>query len=270
MCYASGHMLGSKKGLAIGAALRWEIGAVLAALRRSCDGDVRNESAGAWHAEVAGVAVVVYRTGVGIKAARRSTRRLLRDNPVGLILNTGCAGGLADALAPGDIIVAERLLGPPPACEAVAVAPHVQQVMGRVATDESLRIHGGTVLTSRFALLTRGQKQEHALTWTAQAVEMEGAGVATAAGEAECGFASVRTIIDPMQSDLPALAQWAAGGRRASRPPLRSLLSPLQLYQCADLYRNRRLASAALERFHGSLYTALRSGMIDLDLLGLR
>lgn len=258
--------------LAIGAALRWELQAVLRALRRRCDDGTWHADPATWSARVGATQVRLYRTGVGVKAARSATRRLLRRHRISLVLNTGCAGGLSPALGPGDIIVAERLLATSPSHQVIAVAPSLQRTLERVGGDDRFRVATGTLLTSRKPLATRGEKAEAAQLCAADAVEMEGIGVAEASADFASDFASVRAVIDPAAADLPLLSLWATAGPSplAPRPPLRALLSVQQMMCCVELLRNKRRASTALEHFHDALFAALQAGTIDLDLFSLR
>lgn len=256
--------------MGIGTALRWEAQAVLAALR-SCGGCVSAIGHGIWHADVGGVSLFLYRTGVGPKAARTATRRALRRHPASLVINTGCAGGLQHDLVAGDLIIADQLLSPPPEATCIAVDSSSRQMLHQIAAATAPRVRGGTLLTSRTPLLTRTVKQEHGSRWAADAVDMEGSAVAQAAAESGSRFLSIRAIIDPASSDLPLLAQWAATGHGATRRPrLSALLTPQQLRQYTQLVLDRRRAGRALQNVYTALFTALREGTIDEDLFGLR
>jgi len=257
----------SRRALAVGAALPWEVAAVVAALRSCGESVVEDRRRMLWLGTVASCPVLVYRTGVGIQAARKATRRILREHDVGFVLNTGCAGALTAGWGSGDIVAAQAILSPPPDCERLVIRAPIHQMISELATAVGRTPRTGTILTSRLPLFTAAQKEEHGRTWEAHAVEMEGAGVARAAAESACGFASVRTILDPLRSELPwlTLPRPTATARQSW-----AKLSPRHAVRRAVLYRHQRFARASLRDFHEALFAALRRGTIDLDLLGLR
>ncbi len=262
-------MVDSTNTVAVGAAMDWELRSVLAALERR--GEVRRQGRGIWCARSGPTTVLVYRTGVGIKAARRNTRDLLRQSRPSLIINTGCAGALEEGWLVGDIAVADLVLGPPPECKQWKVASPVREVICEIARSTIVHcIKAVTTLTCRSPLLTRDQKRAHGHDYAAQIVEMEGAGVAEAAADNGLPFASVRVILDPMMSDLPDVASTDFRKQSRSRQVARLLSSPTQAYRAALLYRNTKLARAALSRFCDNLFESVHAGMIDPHLLGLR
>ncbi len=259
----------SANTVAVGAAMRWEVEAVLAALRRH--GEVQSDRSNLWSGAAGSTSVLVYRTGVGIKAARRSTRELLQRFSPALIINTGCAGALESGWEPGDIAVATTVLGPPPGCERWTVAPPIHEVICEVANATGRRsTRAATQLTTRRPLLRAVEKRNHGLEWAAQVVEMESAGVAQAAAGHCCPFASARVILDPMQSELPDLTLSGARGRSTAGRMVGLLRSPRQAYRAAALYRNGRRARIELSHFCNALFDAIRAGTIDPGLLGLR
>jgi len=257
----------SRRALAVGAALSWEIAAIVAALRGCGASVVEDRRRMLWLGTVGSCPVLVYRTGVGIRAARKATRRMLREHDVGFVLNTGCAGALTAGWAAGDIVTAQAILGPPPTCERLVIHGPIHQMIGDLAPTVGRTPRTGTILTSLLPLFTAAQKEEHGRAWGAHAVEMEGAGVARAAAEAACGFASVRAILDPLRSDLPSPR--LPGPPTTARQSL-AKLSPRQAVRRVVLFRHQRFARASLRDFHEALFAALRRGTIDLDLLGLR
>jgi nucleoside phosphorylase len=259
----------SGNAVAVGAAMQWEVAAVLAALRTV--GDVRPLDRGRWSADLERAAVVVYRTGVGMKAARRRTRDLLRDTKPWLVVNTGCAGVLEDGWAAGDVAVATEILGPLPAGHRARIDPAVREMICEIA-EASLpgRIRAARVLTTRLPLQTESAKRTRAIDSDVQVVEMEGAGVFQAIEQSPCTFLSARVVLDPVEADLPDLRLWA-GSRRARAIALaRSMLSPAEAYRIAATLRNGWLARKSLVHFWRAVFEALNAGTIDRDLSGLR
>jgi nucleoside phosphorylase len=263
-------MHASHRVVAVGAALAWEVDAALAALCRCGEAAVLRPRRTVWLGTVGRYPILVYRTGVGLRSAQATTRRILREHEVAFVLNTGCAGALTTGWSAGDLVTAQAILSPPPACDRWAIPPPIHQMISQLATANGRTAHSGVILTSRLPLLTGAQKEECGQTWSAHAVEMEGAGVARAAADASCGFASVRAILDPMHTDLPAIAPRGSPLPAATRQQRRNQLSPHQVLRAAVLHHNQRLARASLQHFLDELFAALRRGTIDLDLLGLR
>ncbi len=262
-------MVDSTNTIAVGAAMDWELESVLAALARR--GEVHRQGRTIWRATSGPTTVLAYRTGVGIKTARRNTRELLRQSTPSLIINAGCAGALEEGWLAGDTAVADVILGPPPGCEQWTVAPSIREMICEIAKSTAGRdVRIVTTLTCRSPLLTGNEKRAHGHHYAAQIVEMEGAGVAEAATDSGCPFASIRVILDPMMSDLPEVGSPEFRKRSRSRQIARLLSSPTQAYRAAQLYRNTKLAQASLSRFCDNLFESLHAGMIDPHLLGLR
>lgn len=253
--------------IAVGAALAWEIEAVLVALQQC--GAVQPIRRRHWQATVGSVRIVVYRTGVGVSAARRATRRVLRETPAALVLNTGCAGALVSDWSPGDLIGGTIIAGPPPLCSLWPTDVRAREMICEVAATNGLRVRCAPLVTTVAPLINAAQKRACALASRADAVDMEGAGVAEAAAEQGRTFASLRAILDPLRPDLPSLALLAAR-RRDPWQVARSLASPVELLRTAALYRGKRSARASLRRFCYALFSAVQRGQIDPYLEGLR
>lgn len=255
--------------VAVGAAMQWEVAAVLAALRAV--GEVRPNGRGRWSADLEHAAVAVYQTGVGIKAARRRTREMLLDSDPWLVANTGCAGALEDGWAAGDIAVATEIVSSSPPSHHHRIDPTVREVICRIA-NPSLpgRVKAARVLTTRLPLLTEAAKRAHAVEHRIQLVEMEGAGVSQAIAQRPCAFVSARAVLDPVAADLPDLSA-LTGARRARAAALaRLVLSPAEACRAAATLRNGWRARKSLIRFWRAVFEALHAGTIDRDLSGLR
>ena len=90
--------------IAIFAALQWECGAVVRHLRR-----VERSRLGAftlWRSRAARHEVWVVKTGVGVQRAAAAVDALGDATRFALLMSTGCAGGLAPELRPGDLALA--------------------------------------------------------------------------------------------------------------------------------------------------------------------
>lgn len=245
---------------AVGAALRWELEAVLGALRRC--GAVNDVGGGCWRGAAGAIDVHVYRTGVGMRAARRSTTRLLRRIPASLVLNTGCAGALTDDWRAGDLAVATSVVGPPPTCTRWEVAAATRDMFCEIAAARPPR--PARLATSTSPLLDEERKRACAAALGADVVDMEGAGVAAAAQLCGRVFASVRVVLDPLRPGLPARAL-----PLAQRPPGRTTPAD-EVHRAAALYAHEQQARESLAAFYKALFAALPSGIIDPPLERLR
>jgi adenosylhomocysteine nucleosidase len=227
--------------IAIFAALQWECRPVLRQLGRpgceDADGFRR------WHADLPHGRVVLVRTGIGLERAEAAARALAAGGEFDLFLSTGCAGGLAPELRPGDLVVARSigLAGEP--AERVADAARAR---ARAAAERaSLRLLEGHVLSSP-RILAGAEEKRAAAAAGAKAVEMEGAAVARVAGERGIPFASVRSILDGADTRLEhsgvfvdpatgALRPWAIARHLARRPgTLRTLLEMRRMMEAAE------------------------------------
>ena len=177
-----------------------------------------------WHGSLHGQPVVLAVSGIGKVAAATTTAALIERFGVQRILFTGVAGGMAEGVQVGDVVVATAFvqhdLDVSPIFPRYQVPHHGKS---RFASDEALtallvqasrdmlarearpfpqaRIHQGLVVSGdRFI---SGAAESAALRATldaaghaALAVEMEGAAVAQVCHDYGVPFASVRTISD--------------------------------------------------------------------------
>ncbi len=230
--------------IAVGAALDWEIRAILRALGRHAAATPRRVDR-RWTATVAGHRVVVYKTGVGLKKARRSTRAVIAEERPTLLVSSGCAGGLTAELGCGDLVAPRSIVGPPPA------GPTWATLSTAVAAAST-----GPLVSARGALLEPSAKLALGDRYGAVAVDMESAAVAEAAGEAKIPLACLRVILDPVATDLrpiePLLARPTA--KAAIAAGLRSPRTGLALIR---LGWQTLAAARALEAAHDQLFASL-------------
>lgn len=185
--------------LAICAALTWEIRPILRAIgavKRSRDGSLR-----LWKSTSRAHPVIVFRTGIGRQAASDATRRAFQTLPIRTVVNTGCAGALADNLAIGSVIIPSTLID-------FSNARHdadetCARRLREAARRAGLPSNDGPILTSPTVLATGTEKRAAYERFTATAVEMEGYAVANVARQHSSRFASVRAILDTSDHDLP-------------------------------------------------------------------
>jgi adenosylhomocysteine nucleosidase len=124
--------------------------------------------------------------GVGEENAYREAHRLLERVAVGGIVTIGFAGGLADSLNLGDIVLADSVID--------------QQTGERYDCSAELwrveNAHRGGLLSAGEVIRSAAEKRKLAGQWGAVAVDMESAGVARAAAESGVEFAAIKAITD--------------------------------------------------------------------------
>ena len=161
--------------------------------------------------------------GVGARHAACAAEILLdRDHVTGVVC-AGLAGALSQELTTGDIVVASHTLTLPaspderPASYASNSTWH-DLALGLGA--EGQRVFSGRVLTSERVITRAAEKRRLAGAYGAMAVDMESAGVATAAHARGRPFLAVRAVSDDARTDMPEVVdEWAsAGGRMVPSP----------------------------------------------------
>jgi hopanoid-associated phosphorylase len=185
--------------------------------------------------------------GAGPQAAASAAAQLLAAGCSGL-LSFGFAGGLAEDLRPGDVVIAEAVVG-----EDGQVWP--TDAAWREAIAEKLRGRrpGGVKMARLLGLdrplLNPVEKKEYGIRFAASAVDMESLAVASAAAEGKVPFLAIRAVIDPLDQAVP---EWLADVvDYRGRPRPRRLLAGLatharDLPALVRLALNERAAAAAL------------------------
>lgn len=178
------------------------------------------------------------------------------------VMSFGTAGGLAPALSPGALIVADAIDGP----------------FGRVATDSvwteriasALRaalpvacIERGTMAAVAAPIVTQAQKQALQRSTGALAVDMESHIAAAQAAAHGLPFAVCRAVVDPAWRTLPraATVSLQEDGTTAIAPILRELArAPQQLPAMIRLAFDAKAARASLVAARAAL---LRAGALS-------
>jgi adenosylhomocysteine nucleosidase len=241
--------------LAICAALTWELRPLLQHLGPA--ERFRIGSLKAWRSRRSRPPVLIFQTGAGVESATKATETVLAAEPVGELLNTGCAGALANGLAAGAIVVATEIIGPLPesarhraAADLVARARFAVEAAGHFA-------HDGAILTSREALFTAAAKRAHGERYGAVAVDMESAAVAQVAETHSIPVASLRVILDSADAELlPELF----GPKPALRAALHAARAPRDGLALARLVLAKRSASSSLSDVFRHFFLSLRAG----------
>lgn len=148
-------------------------------------------------------------SGIGPHNALRAAERLLECG-VDQLANWGVAGALDGSLAPGDLVVPERIrhatddpgfTADPAACERIVAA-----------CSGTLTVRRGALWSSREPVTTQADKRALADRSGAIAVDMEAASVAAVAARAALPFVAVKAICDPLGRELPRRIMDALAG----------------------------------------------------------
>lgn len=182
-------------------------------------------------------------TGMGIDNAFRVTKTLLAE-PYQVCITSGFAGSLNEKHSVGHILVAEG---------AQLVGKHKTLQCGRNLVYAA-RDHGAKqvklFLTSDHVVRTADEKRR--LAPFADAVEMEGFGVLSAASERKLSAVAIRVISDDVRTDMPAVVDTAVDemGRVKIAGVARYVARhPLQLPALIRMGRDSKTAAEALAHF---------------------
>ena len=192
-------------------------------------------------------APIVHFAGPGPDRAQRAARALIAEGSAAL-LSFGVAGGLDPTLQPGDVVLADRIIGPDRSV--FGAAPDWRDRL-RQAGRDSIVIKIGDIAGVDQPLRNPRDKASLYDATGAMALDMESHAVARIAHDAGIPFLAIRAIADPAPRTVPEAAMRALGpdGRTHPLKALRALLaSPADIWEFALLARDGRAAFAALRR----------------------
>lgn len=140
-------------------------------------------------------------SGIGPHNAMRAAERLLACG-VARIANWGVAGALDTGLAPGDVLIPDRIRysHDDPGFETDPDAR--EQMVNALSAD--LHVRTGTLWSAQRPIATQADKRALAERSGAVAVDMEAAPIAAVAARAHLPFVAVKAICDPASRELPA------------------------------------------------------------------
>jgi len=136
-------------------------------------------------------------SGAGRRNAERATQALIDGHRPELVISAGFAGGLADELSRGDILMADRLSdtsGGRLAIDLKVDAASLADLPG---------VHVGRLLTADRVIRRPQQKRALGREHSALAVDMETFAVAEVCRRREVRFLAVRVINDAVDDELP-------------------------------------------------------------------
>jgi nucleoside phosphorylase len=179
-----------------------------------------------------GVVAVV--SGIGSKNAERVARAVLARYQPSILISVGLAGALIRSLKAGSVFTPNVVVDAADGTEYRCMA-------------DSNHVSGG-VLVSAGEVAGAQAKQELVNRFHGLVVDMEAAGVAKVAQEAQLGFRCVKAISDEADFIMPPMGKFvtAAGDFQTGKFALWAAVRPWQWTKVAALGRNSKRAIEAL------------------------
>jgi len=250
--------------LAVFAALDFERRAVIDGLRSVAPaGRPRT-----WRGYTAdGASCLVVQTGIGPIRARSAAEAA---PPAGAYLMCGCAGALAPSLAPGDLVVADRVDPLDGEGSPLVGLPAETEPLVAWASARGFSLHVGPVASSS-SVLTSASAKTSAARAGALVVEMESSAVAAVAHARRIPFIGIRVVLDVAGQSVPAallraggIVDEASGRLRPARAVARLAPRPWLWRHCARLARQQRLADRKLRALLAALFGEGGSGALGV------
>ncbi len=195
-------------------------------------------------------APIVHFSGPGPDRAERAARALLAEGSEAL-LSFGVAGGLDPGLAPGTVVLSERLIGAGLSLLETDAGWRERLMATSEEGNDRNAIRTGDIACTDRSLRTPSEKASLFEATGAVAVDMESFAVARVARDAGIPFLAVRAIADPASRTVPEAALRALGPDGRTHP-LRALgglvARPWEAWEFVLLARDGRAAFAALRR----------------------
>lgn len=187
----------------------------------------------------------VYQSGPGPARAARAAEAAVAAG-AGALVSWGLAGGLEPELAPGAVVIPERIVTERGGGHATDRAWQRALV---AALEPDFCVHGGALLSVDHVLASPREKARAALATGTVAVDLESAAIAAVAARAELPFAAVRVVVDGVADTLPArIESWVAeSGEQRLSAVVRSALKPRSWSTLIRLAQRYRVAHGVLE-----------------------
>ncbi len=170
----------------------------------------------------------------------------LADRGADALLSFGIGGGLDPKLTPGDLVIADRVIGPDG--HRFDTDEAWRRRLRRLDTPLAVAPIAGS---DRLVASAAAKRALHAATGAAL-VDMESHGVAAAAAARDLPFLAVRAVADPAGRAVPWCARAGVTPDGRTRPLMvlgRLCLHPWELPALIGLARDAAQALAALRRF---------------------
>lgn len=194
------------------------------------------------------VAPVIGCSGADEGRAHLACRRF-QDDGVELLVSFGLAGGLAQGLEPGTLVIADGILLPDG--RIAPTSPSHARALSGVAEAAGLPAVGGILAGVRMPITSTAQKRALGRCSNAVAADMESHVLADFALVRGLPLVAIRAIADPVEMDIPAglLDLVAPGGRiRVVRSAYRLVRGTLPAWSMWRIYRCSRAAMISLQR----------------------
>ncbi len=224
---------------------------------------------GLYHGYLEGTPVVFTSAGIGPDRAKRATKSLLSlpsKFRVKAVLSLGYAGAITSGIKTGELAIVRGVLpvtkgkiaNPP-------VAPFIKgglegdyypchtpfvELAQRVAEETGFKVHPGDLLSVSEPMKKPEEKRQAGLLTEAIAVDMESAGVAMAAKEAQIPFLALKAILDEVDEELKGTELVDEEGRvRLLKTFTYLLYHPLDIIYLYKQSERAERAASELARF---------------------
>jgi adenosylhomocysteine nucleosidase len=182
--------------------------------------------------------IVIVCGGIGVEAARRAAEAAIALYKPTLLQSVGFAGALDSGLRVGDLFMPTLVID---ARDGSRI-----EIEGASALEQGRQ--GRSSLVTFASVAGAQQKASLAQAYGAQAVDMEAAGVAAAAGAHGIGFAAMKVISDELNCEMPQTARFIDANGRFKTASFAAFvaLRPWLWRRTATLAANSRKAARAL------------------------
>jgi adenosylhomocysteine nucleosidase len=143
--------------------------------------------------------IVLAYSGAGADNARAASELLIAQGAVRLI-SWGCAAALSETLKPGDLTLADTLIDAEGAQYGIHLAWH-EAVKNLLAN--SVKVHPGSLVESKTIVASAQSKKDLRAQTGGVALDMESIAIAKVARQNNLPFLAIRTIVDPVDMDIP-------------------------------------------------------------------
>jgi len=226
--------------------------AIIAALEREVSGLIRR-SKGVKH-HYAGRTLIFYELddavvvagGIGVEAARRASEAAIGLYGVTIVHSVGFAGALESRLRVGEVFTPAMVID------------------ARDGSRTQLE-NGSGVLLTQSSVANAGQKAILGRAYSAQAVDMEAAGVALACHAHGIEFRVTKAISDEFDFEMPETARFidSQGRFQTARFALYAALRPWLWSRVVALNRNSARAAESLVKYLKNSLGEARAGTVE-------
>lgn len=202
--------------------------------------------------------VYVKVTGIGKSQVLSAAESIFRDydHPT-LVLSIGFCGALSDELKIGDLILARKLYLFD-SDDALSVDNRYYQLAEQSILENRLPYVRRDSLTVPKMIRTPEEKNNLALSYHAQAVNMEDYWICSIAAQSGVPFLSVRAILDTANQQIPEYVEdlmWQRERRHGIQLLCSFLSKPVRIPQLLSLSHSVKKAQNSLNRFTRSFIT---------------